>query len=519
MNIRPLTAVGRAFRSLAWLLALAGIILLIVSGIVNSVEKSWSFHSQIGASLGAILLLTAVMARPDAVQAALTGQSDRYRHHAYITSVAFLAILALINFISARFDYEIDLTETGLFTLSPETIAVLEDIDEPVQVIGFFKPGDPRIQRIDQLLERYNHHTPYLSYEIHYPDANPTLARSYELQNYGVLFISGDHRYQADTATEQALTGGLMHVTNHMQYVVYFLSGHGEHQPSNTRPEGLSRLKHTLEQENYRVANLDTASNKIPNDASAVIIAGAQQSLSPAETDQLVNWMASGGRLMILVNPQEPVPAPQIIQAYGLSLPDYFVVEDMKHARITLGSEGFTPQLVTPMVARYAYHEITRDLNGLESYFPLARPIMMTPLANTSKSIMPLIATSSGSWAETDQPTAEPFFDTASDYPGPHHLAVAAEDSQTNSRLVLFGDTDFVTNQNLSPHTANGALFLNAVNWLAEDESLIAIRARHPQDRGLLLTAPQLNLIFVSTVIMLPLVVFSTGLVVWWKRR
>lgn len=515
----PRLSLKNALRSLAWPIAIAGAILIIAGGIANSVEKSWSFHSQIGASLGAILLLIAVMARPSEVQTALTGQSARYGSNAYITSTAFLGILILLNFIGAKYDYEIDLTETGLFTLSPETITVLKGIDTPVQVIGFFKPGDPRAKRTSELLERYSHYTTYLSYEIHNPDVNPTLARNYELETYGLLFISGDHRHQADTVTEQALTRGLMRVTNHMQYVVYFLSGHGERQLASSEPEGLSHLKSALEQENYRVAELDITTTLIPDDASAVVIAGARHSLSPTETGRLVDWMAKGGKLIMMVDPLEPVPALPILQGYGLSLPDYFVVEDINHALVTLDTEGFTPQMVTPMVVHYAYHEITRGLNGLESFFPLARPILMTPMQDTSKSIAPLIATSSGSWAETDHPNTEPYFDTATDHPGPHHLAIAAEDSQTNSRLVLIGDTDFVTNQNLSPHTANAALFINAVNWLAEDESLFAIRPKPPQDRRLLLTAPQNNMVLVSTVIMLPLVVFSTGLVVWWKRR
>ncbi len=519
MNSPASSPISRAVHSLAWPAAIAGTVLVVGSGIAYSIEKSLMFHAQIGASIGAIFLLSAALARPRAVQIALIGRSAKYSSYAYLTSAAFLGILAFINFIGFKYDHEIDLTETRLFTLSPETIAVLKGIDEPVQVIGFFKPGDPRAKRTREILERYSHYTTHLTYQFHDPHVNPTLARSYELENYGIIFSSSDHRYQADTINEQTITGGLMRVTNHMQHVVYFLSGHGERQLEDSGEQGFSRLKQILTQENYRVAELKTVSAPIPNDAAAVIIAGAAHSLSRAETQRLISWMADGGKLMIMADPTAPGPAPEILQSYGLSLPDSTIIEDMNHALVTLDTEGFMPQIFTPMVIHYPYHEITRGLNGIQSFFPLARPVLMIPMQDPSKSTIPIVTTSAGSWAETDLPSIKPVFDKTADLPGPHHLAVAAEDSQTNSRLALFGDTDFVANQNISTQAANADLFINTINWLTQDQSLIAIHPKTAQDRRLFLTMPQINLILFSAVIMLPLVIFTNGIIVWWKRR
>ena len=71
------------------------------------------------------------------------------------------------------------------------------------------------------------------------------------------------------------------------------------------------------------------------------------------------------------------------------------------------------------------------------------------------------------------------------------------------ARLVVFGDSDFASNTYLST-LGNRDLFANAVNWLAEDESLISIRAKPPSDRGLYMTTSEQILGLVTSVVLLP---------------
>ena len=108
------------------------------------------------------------------------------------------------------------------------------------------------------------------------------------------------------------------------------------------------------------------------------------------------------------------------------------------------------------------------------------------------------------SWAETDlkmlttEGQAQPDLDKG-DIPGPVSLAVAvsapvggatpppapdapADRAKPETRLVVVGDSDFASNAYLGV-AGNRDLFLNIVNWLAQQENLIAIRPRDPQDR------------------------------------
>ena len=71
----------------------------------------------------------------------------------------------------------------------------------------------------------------------------------------------------------------------------------------------------------------------------------------------------------------------------------------------------------------------------------------------------------------------------------------------------------------MSYPTANKDLALNMINWLTADESLISIPSKEPEDRRIMLSGRQMNMIALFSVIILPLAVVLSGFGVWWKRR
>ena len=84
--------------------------------------------------------------------------------------------------------------------------------------------------------------------------------------------------------------------------------------------------------------------------------------------------------------------------------------------------------------------------------------------------------------------------------------------------MVGFGDSDFAANNAIGIQ-GNQDLFLNSVNWLAQQENLIAIRPREAQDRRLTLTADQQQRIMLLTIFVIPGLVLAGGVYTWWKRR
>src|SRR5204862_5078783 len=96
--------------------------------------------------------------------------------------------------------------------------------------------------------------------------------------------------------------------------------------------------------------------------------------------------------------------------------------------------------------------------------------------------------------------------------------AKASDAPKPESRIVVFGDSDFVTNGYLGI-PGNRDLFLNSVNWLAQQENLISIRPKDPEDRRVSLTADQAKLIFWLSIVIIPGFILAAGVQAWWRRR
>ncbi len=503
--------------SYTWAIVVVGLLFVVGSGLVYTLNETWVLEAQAGAGLGLSLLFLAVLLRPDVVRSALSGRPIRYGSNAAIKSLAFLAILGLLNFLGLKYTHEVDLTETREFTLSEQTIQVLRTIDRPVQILGFFQASDGRLSLAENYLERYGRYTDKLTYEFYDPNVEPALARSLELSNYGLVFISGNNRYETSNVDEQTITSGLMRVTSHQQKGIYFVKGHGGYSLQDSAPDGYSMVKQALERENYRVHELNLATRTaVPTDTQVLVLPGAKRYLTETETDLLTGWIKGGGKLLILVDPMQAVPVKGLLHHYGLSLMDGFVV-DMTDSLVTLTPDGLTQQVTAPMVSHYPFHEITRGLNGARTFFPFVRPVHVVP-TGVGKAA-PILTTSHGSWIETNLESPDLEYNEGVDLPGPATIGVAVEDERSGARLVVFGNGSFISNQNLSSEVANEDLLLNVINWLAEEDELISIRPKAASSRQIFLTPWQQSVLLLTTLVIMPLTVLAAGVTVWWKQR
>jgi len=86
------------------------------------------------------------------------------------------------------------------------------------------------------------------------------------------------------------------------------------------------------------------------------------------------------------------------------------------------------------------------------------------------------------------------------------------------SRLVVTGTSSFPMNAYF-PMQGNGNLFLNMVSWLAQDEDLISIRPKPPEDRRLIMSQGQLSMVRLITVFILPGIALIAGIAVVMNRR
>ncbi len=513
-----------ALRRAAPYLAGAGVVALLLAfaARVLGSEPDWLPEALLG--LGIVLIISYALLRPREVVAALTGRQARYGGNALLLSVAFLGILVTVNFLSSRYHKRFDLTASKQYTLSQQTIQVLRSLKEPVKVTGFFTAGDPRQTDVEDLLKEYAYHSDKFTYEFVDPEQHPGEARRLGVTSYGVLvFQRGDKRQETFGLDEEDLTSALLRVSRDEQKVVYFTTGHKERDPKSFQPTDYGNIGRLLQKDNYKVEllNLATVTDTIPSDAAAIVVASPRIPFAPEEVDRLAKWLDNGGRLMILADPptategEDPMDGfADILKEHGLRLRKDVALDP---------ANSFFGDIASPLVTRFRFSSITKDLAGLTTFFPLARTIEQLDPKPEDVTITPLIETSRDSWGETDLANQRARYDEGEDVRGPLVLGVMVENQEKGSRLVIFGDADFVSNNVLNSVRGafgNADLFRNSVNWLTEEEALIAIAPKPPDVRTMRpLTPAQQNLVFYGTAVFLPLAILALGGAVWWGRR
>ena len=95
--------------------------------------------------------------------------------------------------------------------------------------------------------------------------------------------------------------------------------------------------------------------------------------------------------------------------------------------------------------------------------------------------------------------------------------SVLTESPET--RMVVAADADFISDRNVRG-TDNLAFFLNMVDWLSQDEALIAIRSKQVSPRPLKeISAGTKKLVKYGNTFGLPVLVILFGVVRWQIRR
>jgi ABC-type uncharacterized transport system involved in gliding motility auxiliary subunit len=313
---------------------------------------------------------------------------------------------------------------------------------------------------------------------------------------------------------------------------VYFLSGHGEKDPSSSdNRTGYSGLADSLKRDNYDEDKLVLAqTNAIPMDATAVIIAGPRTDLDDQETMVLRDYLTKGGKLFVMLDPpddiKKPVPMPNLtglLKDWNVNVTNSIVVD----------LSGRTQVATRPVAAPpYPTHPIT-DRFDLLTTFPLARAI--TPVMGGSKTATTFLQTAAASWAETnlaelENPSTLALETDKGDIAGPVSLGVAVsapvasandakpadntdkadDQKKPETRVAVIGDSDFVANGALG-YQGNRDLFMNTVNWLAQQENLISIRPRDASDRRITASGNQVVMVR-WMIVVVPAVVLVLGL-------
>jgi ABC-type uncharacterized transport system involved in gliding motility auxiliary subunit len=483
-------------------------------------------------AIGAVVLVVALILDFRRVSGALTGRRGRLGAGTTLMAGIFLGITLLVNGISVTTFKRFDTTGLSEFTLTQQTKDVLTRVDQNVTALCFFVPSKDTVGTTSYalaVLSEYQKYTKFLSIKIIDPDERPEQARqygiNYETQYQAVVFESGDKRRlvpQSSILTmddtgkvvgvegEHAFTSAILEVTGVAQKKVYFLTGHGEVDPNGNYSAALKGLRDNT----YAVDTINLISfPTVPADTAVLVIGSPKKALTAPEVDAISSYLDAGGQALILADPNFPDGLNQIVTSWGVDLENGTVVDP---------GSSVSPHVDWPLVpSNRDYFSQTLGV-PMTVYFPAA--VAVKEQQDSSITVVPLAWTSAISWLTTEfDPAKTPVFDKAKDDPGPVAIGVVIASSNSAAqkkltRIIVIGDSDFASNEHFS-QVNNGDLFLNSVNWLAEETQLITLRRAAQPFRRLAINTDQVHLVTYSSLVVPPLLVLLIGAVVWWYRR
>jgi len=450
------------------------------------------------------------------------------------TLFLIIAILILVNVLSTRYFFRLDLTEDQRYSLSDATTDILENLDEPVTVTSYFSEDlPPDIEKVRQdfkemLIEYSNRSNGQVVYEFLNPNEDQETEMKAQQNGItpiminvrdkdqlkqqkaylGALLQMGDKKepipfIQPGAAMEYALSSGIKKISVKNRPVVALLQGNGE-----PNLQALQQLQTQLNvMYDVKTVNLSDTSG-VPFEYKTLAVIAPTDSIIDRDFDYLDEFIGRGGRLLLAINNVKGnfqtasgealnTGFSDWLSKYGVSIEDNFVLDANCSSVMVQQQQGMfrmnTPVSFPylPIISKFSDHPITK---GLESViFPFASSLTITP-RDTSISFTTIAHTSEKSSLET----LPLFFNIQKQWGSSDFqmskipVAVAMEGkiaNNTYTKMVVFSDGDFAVNgegqaaQQLQPD--NVSLMTNSLDWLSDDTGLIELRTKGVTSRPL----------------------------------
>ena len=496
------------------------------------------------------MLLWAFMT-PQEFRNFITGRQVRYGTGAVFATLLVIGIVALVYIILQRSALTLDMTQARRFTLSSESERILANVNRPIRITGFYNSTAIQQREVDdQIFRLYEAETNGLiSREYINPDEQPALAQRFGAYTNGAVFLSfltedpnNSSAMVVDFsslsrvprvpggAQEREMTQAIARLLLSGTFKVYFETGLGTLDPLDTSQQGLSGIHLGMQDSGLLTGSLDlpalaAAGEPVPDDASVIILARPTLALTPAEIATLDQYLARGGSLFIMADSLFGERAflregnafnTYLWENYGLRTRDAVIVDEAANVRTPLdiiGAAAFTGTAVGQRL----------DPAEAPTLFRLARAIQIqedSPPVNNGR----VLSSSTLSYGETD--TVPLFqannygFDASTDIQGPLDIAAWAWNQTTNARVLLVGDSDFITNGFVGSALGNAILFTDGISWLSglSDSISFAPQAFNTGIPLIFVDTQTLDLIAFLTVILMPGLMMVAGTVIWSRR-
>jgi len=457
---------------------------------------------------------------------------------------ALFGILTCVNFVSMRHFVRVDFTKEKIFSLSEKSKEVTHQIQDPLAVYLYFNPEHEMVTPLKNLLKSYQECSnllevqwidPYRDFEI--------LTKLGELGSQlkvNSILIKGKIRHRFLTTKElgiydhqfdqygvppkltgfngeAAITGAFIDLSEEAPPLIGLINNHGERDPHETGDQGISTLVQTLSLQGFQFAFVGLHQFKTISPQIKILVSvQPKNDFSDLELSVLKDFLLRGGALFLAVDPlirsgtKEMMDfhlAP-LLEDFGITMDKTILVDASKQIPYSRPDHLY--------VDLYSDCDIVKNLKGIPTLFFQARSLGI--YAKENRTLWPLCATSEKGWGETNFSDPQFVYNEGVDKKGPVLVGAASEDTVNCGKLILFGDSDFLSNLQIKS-AGNGMLLENCFSWMGDRSKVLGIPSKDSQRLSVVLSQRQMIEIFLGAVCAPPLFIALLGLFVWRRRR
>ena len=289
--------------------------------------------------------------------------------------------------------------------------------------------------------------------------------------------------------------------------------------------------------ETYEVRSLSFAIDTIlPPDMGVVVLIGSPDSLSADQAAQFRSYLQRGGGALIMAGGMalgqqqfamgREVAWNEVLEPFGVSIPTNMVYDLLANERVRMptnfGMSIFRPY---PLWLRAMSTQANAVNQGIESLFlPWASSIDTSGIAEGT--LIPLFVTSQAGGVEETAVMLDPSRSFPQDSLDVQLLAALVnpsavdEEATLRGRVAVVGTARLMVDQYVQNNAQSPAFGLNVVDWLAQDDALIAIRAKDRRPPTLVFSSElKASVVKWFNIAGIPLLVALAGVLRLMRRR
>lgn len=496
----------------------------------------------------------------------------KYGSLATAITLIFIAIIVaanvVCNVLDNRYNWNIDLTSSGLFEMDKQTISYLNGLNKDVKITvlapeSYFETNNIKI--VPETLNRFrtesNGHI-----TVDYVDTakNPEAANQYT-KNYSgqltlgdvvvsskdgelvrvlkltsdIIRISQTPNYQTmsyDTSVsfigEQSLLSAITGVTDLHPVSIAVIDTLNTEVIYNSNQTGFVRMLDLLEKNNYTIEHIDLATDDISTEKfDFAILCAPYNDLTEAQVKKLTDFLQNGdqyGKTLLYFGSPMQRATPNLdafLEIWGVKVDRSMIIESntstAQVVQVLMGNQA-NMALAVPVANKTDAELNSAFTSKLPIVAPYFSPVEALFTTNAGRTTTPLLTTSDTCYAE---PLTEG--EESDETKQSFNLAVLSKTTFTDgsstyeSSVITFGSSfflDYLVGASSGTY-GNADYFIQTLNSLTGKEQVVTIAEKSLNPTMVNVTSSQRKMIRNVTVFIIPAIVALAGIFVYLRRK